>query len=501
MDNACMALKPLTAAELAFLTPVARAVVANPFGAERAELDRELDPGGPPAGRLQRIVAGVSRRLSELDRSGRGALARVPPEQREVLVYAELFDLYHAWSAAIDEHVAAQEAAGDEPCPAPFAAACLADLARRGFERDEAKKHLGLFFQLRRAYTFIDRALVGRSACMQGLREALWNDIFTRDIRVYEAWLWERMEDFSTLLLGETGTGKGSAAAAIGKSGFIPFDEKRGRFADSFARAFVPVNLAEFPESLLEAELFGHEKGAFTGALERREGVFARCSPHGSIFLDEVGELGTPVQIKLLRVLQERLFTPVGGRRARRFHGRVIAATNRALDELGGGLLRPDFFYRLCTDVIVVPPLRQRLSEAPEELALLVERILERTLGSGELSASVCAAIERELGRGYAWPGNVRELEQCVRRILLKGRYEGARAPAARDALAGDPFLSDVRAGALDADTLLAGYCARLFAELGGYEAVARRTRLDRRTVKRYVELAGPSQGAPSMRK
>jgi len=477
----------LPAAERAYFAAVARAVVANPFSSERLAAERELDDG-ESEGRPERIRVALERRLSALERGGPAPLARCAPAEREALAHAYLFAQYHASSAAFDEHIAAQEAAPDEPCAVPFAGELLKTLESRGFTRLEARKNLALFFQLRRAYTFIDRALTGESACMRGLREALWNNIFTRDIRAYEAWLWERMEDFSTLFLGETGTGKGSAAQALGQSGFIPFDERRGRFGESFARTFLAVNLAEFPESLLESELFGHEKGAFTGALERRDGVFAASSAHGAIFLDEVGELGAPVQIKLLRVLQERVFTPVGGRRARRFRGRVIAATNRGLSELRAGLLREDFYYRLCSDVIVVPPLRARLAEAPGELELLVQKLLARTLGTAVdgLVAPVCEALARDLGPRHPWPGNVRELEQCVRRVLLTGRCTSGAAPRA----SGDePFVLRVAGGELDADELLGGYCARLLAQLGTLEAVAQRTHLDRRTVKRYAEL------------
>ena len=256
------------------------------------------------------------------------------------------------------------------------------------------------------------------------------------------------------------------------------------------------LNLSEFPESLIESELFGHEKGAFTGAFERRDGVFASCSPHGAIFLDEIGELAVPVQIKLLRVLQDRIYTPVGSRSAKRFRGRVIAASNRPLEELRSGLLRDDFFYRLCSDVIVVPPLCQRLEEAPEELALLVAKLLERMLGEGSraLVEPICATIEAELGRGYPWPGNVRELEQCVRRILLEGHASGAGRQASR--ASGDPFMDEVAAGTLDARALLAGYCARLHSLLGSYEEVARRTRLDRRTAKKYAEQGSSARGS-----
>lgn len=190
------------------------------------------------------------------------------------------------------------------------------------------------------------------------------------------------MEDFSTLLLGETGTGKGTAAAAIGRSGFIPYDERRGCFTESFTRNFVTINLSQFAESLIESELFGHKKGAFTGAVEHHQGVFARCTPHGSIFLDEIGEISVPLQVKLLQVLQDRTFTPVGSHQQLRFSGRIIAATNRPLDELRKkGLMREDFFYRLCSDIIVVPPLRQRLQEDPKELDLILSHILQRIIG------------------------------------------------------------------------------------------------------------------------
>ena len=491
----------LEPAERTFSELVAQAVVSNPFGAERREVDRALVGHwiGDVDARTDAIVGLIAERLAPFVSAGRDDLRLYGAADRELLSRAFLFDQYYSLVDDLDRLIEAQEEAADAACPVPFAAEALALLARRGFTAAEVRHNFALFFQLRRAFTFIDRALIGASACMQALRQALWNNIFTRDMRWYGEYLWDRMEDFSTLLLGETGTGKGSAANAIGRSGFVPFDQKKGCFVESFTRAFVTLNLSQFPESLIESELFGHKKGAFTGAVDAHQGVFATCSRHGAIFLDELGELPQPLPVKLLAVLEERSFTPVGSRRQERFRGRVIAATNRSLEELrGAGGFRDDFFYRLCSDVIVMPPLRERLQEAPAELELLVAHTLGRMLGVGDprLVETVCARIDQELGSGYPWPGNVRELEQCVRRILLKGSYEGDRravletAVDPADGVPVDRFLADVAAGRLDARQLLAGYCARLHRRSGSYEEVARRTHLDRRTVKKYVQQA-----------
>ena len=323
---------------------------------------------------------------------------------------------------------------------------------------------------------------------MQEFRRHLWNNVFTQDVRLYERYLWNRMEDFSTLLLGETGTGKGAAAAAIGRSGYIPFDEKAGRFTESFMRSFVALNLSQFPETLIESELFGHRKGAFTGAVQAHEGVLARCSPYGAIFLDEIGDVPVPVQIKLLQVLQERTFSPVGSHESLRFRGRVIAATNQPLETLRGQkLFREDFFYRLSSDMIVVPPLRQRLQEDPSELRQLLEHVLAAVIGGKdlELVAHVERAILAGVGKDYSWPGNVRELTQAVRRVLITGTYEGSETARTSSAL--ERLTSAITRQSLNADDLLAGYCGLIYDKCRNYEEVARRTNLDRRTVKKYI--------------
>jgi transcriptional regulator with GAF, ATPase, and Fis domain len=298
------------------------------------------------------------------------------------------------------------------------------------------------------------------------------------------------MEDFSTLLLGETGTGKGAAAAAIGRSCFIPFDPAKGCFTESFTRNFIPLNLSLYPETLIESELFGHRKGAFTGAVDHHEGVFSHCTSHGSIFLDEIGDLSIPVQIKLLQVLQERTFSPVGSHDRLRFHGRVIAATNRPLDEMRRqGQFRDDFYYRLCSDIITVPSLRQRVREEPRELEVMVARLLARMIGDTrqEIVALVLDTLHRDLPADYAWPGNVRELEQATRRILLTRSYNGDTAVTGK----ADRIVTELAGKEeIDAQTLLTTYCRRLYDRYGTFEEVARRIRLDRRTVKKYLQTA-----------
>jgi hypothetical protein len=498
-----------------FFRLVSEAAACNPFSDRYLELLQSIagcDASVASLECLERMERRVHERVRRLEAENAANVKLFEGDERQTVRDALLFDVYWRFMAAFDDLIERQVEAGDRSLPVPFAREVLGELARKGFAPDEAARYLAIGYQIRRAFFFIDRSLVGRSPCMKALRRHLWNNVFTHDMRLYERHLWNRMEDFSTLLLGETGTGKGAAATAIGRSGFIPFDEKKGCFAESFMRGFIALNLSQFPETLIESELFGHRKGAFTGAVETHEGVFARCSPCGAIFLDEIGDVTVPVQIKLLQVLQERTFSPVGSHEKQRFRGRVIAATNKSLDTLrAGGQFRDDFFFRLCSDVVVVPPLRQRIQEAPEELDDLIALTVRRMTGaaSGEIVALVRDVLDRagagnrgtgpgaDRGTGlqpcagnagYAWPGNVRELEQAVRRILLTREYSGERRQPPPD-LAGR-LQSGIADGSLDADALLAGYCRLLYDRHHTYEEVARRTRLDRRTVKAYVGRA-----------
>jgi hypothetical protein len=481
--------KALSQADREFFTLMSQAASCNPFSDEYSELIGKLagKENLPRRAYLQLLVERVMERVHRLEVAGGTDVRQYAEADRAMLTNALLFDVYHRVIERMDQLILDQIDAGDSPVTVRFAGEALTLIRRCGFTATEAARYLAIFYQIRRAYFFIDRGLIGVSPCMKELRRQLWNSVFTHDIRWYDRCLWNRMEDFSTLLLGETGCGKGTAAAAIGRSGFIPFDAKKECFAESFTRSFTALNLSQFPETLIESELFGHRKGAFTGAVEDHEGAFARCSPHGAIFLDEIGDVGIPVQIKLLQVLQERTFTPVGSHEKRRFNGRVIAATNKPIEKLrASGQFRDDFYYRLCSQVITVPSLRQRIAENPAELDQLLASVVERLTGETGAIELVRDTILKALGKDYAWPGNVRELEQAARSILLTRHYAGDHRGVATDLRS--QLLSGVESGSLDADALLAGYCLLLYERHRTYEEVARRTNLDRRTVKAYLD-------------
>jgi transcriptional regulator with AAA-type ATPase domain len=351
----------------------------------------------------------------------------------------------------------------------------------------DARSALAFFFQIRRAFHFIFRYLLGTSRPVAELRAETWHSVFTHDLKRYRQGVYRHMADIPTLIVGPSGTGKDLVAQAIGYSRYLAFDEGKQRFVEAFSQQFHPLNVSALSSGVIESELFGHRRGAFTGALEDRQGWFERCGPDGSVFLDEIGELLPELQVKLLRVLQTREFLRIGDSERRVFLGKMLAATHRDLDAgLARGWFREDLYYRLCADRIQTPTLRERLEADPNELGILVGALSERIAGAehgAALAGDVLGWVDRELGATYAWPGNVRELEQCVRNVLVRRRYRPARPKAPSGEL--DRALLASRLGT---EALLDRYAALVYRETESYVEAGRRLGLDRRTVKERAE-------------
>jgi len=288
------------------------------------------------------------------------------------------------------------------------------------------------------------------------------------------------------LLTGETGVGKEVIASAIHD------------MSVRHAGPFIKVNCGAIPPGLMDSELFGHEKGAFTGAISQKRGLFERAS-QGTIFLDEIGELTPEVQVRLLRVLQEKEIERVGGDRSIKLDLRVIAATHRRLETLiDEGRFREDLYFRLMIFPIHIPPLRERISDLPA----LVQHFLEKKtqeLGLADIPPLRPGTMERLMD--YRWPGNVRELENAVERALIVSRGR----PLTFESVGPLPGPGPVepRPAAppadLNLDSLMARHIRRALAESGGRvegeEGAARKLGLQPNTLRYRMRKLGVPYG------
>ena len=472
-----------TAADLVALTFV------NPFTPERVRLERRLlglaEGGG---GSWHVSDRGDETRFATLGALAERLLAAAPAsalEQREALMVYAIYERFRGNFDAVVQ--AGPEAA--LPWFAAFAEA-VRTMSPRPMSRPEIEHLLACLIQVRRAFAGILAHRVGASAPMAELRAACWASIFGADLLRYRRSLWSRMRDFPTLVTGPSGSGKELVAQAVGGSGYVAVDGRRGRLLGGGGPAFLPLAISALSPSLVEAELFGHRRGAFTGASEERAGWLEVCPDHGCVFLDEIGEVEPSVQVKLLRVLQTRVFARVGEHTDRTFRGRLVAATNRDLaGEIANGRFRADVYYRLCADHIRTPALRELLDADAAELDRICLALAVRIVGADEaplVAEQGAAWIRRELGAGYAWPGNVRELEQCLRSLLLRRSYAPARAQKTA-------FVEQIRDSRLTADEMLDRYCAQMVAASGGWREAGRRLGMDWRTVKVRAQRGGHS--------
>ena len=490
-------------------------LACNPFTPKRRELERAIlgndyeDPSSPSIGEhSQRLFSpnlvklGAAGKLADkaretiLQRKGKGKLQAKEFALYRDLAFLALFDEVRDYF--IEKIELAHERETESENHGVFFRAFAEHFSWFFPEKENltpagfSASHLfALFFQVRRAFFHIFNAIVGNSPALEALRARVWESIFTHDMLRYLRSLCGRLGDITTLISGPSGTGKELVARAIGLSRFVPYDEKTGRFASDFLAAFHPINLSALSETLLESELFGHAKGAFTGALQNRKGYFETCGMHGSVFLDEITETKLEAQVKLLRVLQTRRFQRLGEVQPTRFEGKVIAATNRDLaEEMKAGRFREDFYYRLCSNRISTPSLEEILRDSPGELEHLVEFVAGRVAGLDEASAladETCNWINRKLGSGYPWPGNFRELQQCVRNILIHREYhpEELSIPHSQAELLANDFTE----GSIPLEELQNRYVTLVYAKTGKYEEVARRLGIDRRTVKKYLDV------------
>jgi two-component system NtrC family response regulator len=309
-----------------------------------------------------------------------GDLAAVPEAERPQVVMMTAH-------ATVENAIEAMKRGAYDYLQKPFEVEELLVVVRRALEEQSLRRQ-HRYLLAEREEEFGHYGIVGKSRAVQEL------------IRKLEL---VAQSKSTVLVTGETGTGKELAARAI---------HARSAQRD---RPLIKVNCAAIPETLIESELFGHVKGAFTGATANRRGRFA-LADGGTLFLDEIGTLGLPVQAKLLRVLQEREFEPVGSERTQSVDVRVIAATNRDLRAMvGEGRFQEDLYYRLSVIPIALPPLRER----PEDVPLLVEHFVRKHAQRlGRRIDGIDPGVLQRLA-AYRWPGNVRELENTIERAIV----------------------------------------------------------------------------------
>lgn len=473
----------------------------NPFEPAREEIEKlllgadafeRLDVGG----RLEALWADLEKLLA----AAGPAYAAGKGRQAEREIYQEMMfvRVYHRFMPEFDKLIEQAHARGHANTRVGFFDAFLREVETGlpggligRYAGMELARLFAVMYQIRRAFLHIHRYIIGGSPAANRLRARIWQSIFTRDMDRYQRVLADRMGDIITLITGPSGSGKELVARGIGLSRYVPFDATTRTFTEDFVKAFYPINLSALSPTLIESELFGHRRGAFTGALQNREGYFETCGPFGTVFLDEIGETDPAIQVKLLRVLQTRQFVPIGETEPKAFTGKLMAATNRDLvAEIHAGRFREDFYFRLNADRVRTPSLREILNGSPRELETLVAYIAQKMAGPEEgarVTDEVCVWIAKNLPADYPWPGNFRELEQCVRNITVHGDYQPEDLT---QATAGEGIAGPWARGEFTAEELLARYVAEQYAKTPNYEELGRRLKLDRRTVKKYLQLS-----------
>lgn len=519
-------MKVLSRSDLASAKAIAQLNYTNPFTAERIELERialgrDFEPEEQPywshseqhTPQRRKNVIKVSERARVLLLRLRAELQEgVRPDRASMELYEDLayyvlfYELLNVWEYPVGSQKLVQNATPEiwKQFSKQYDYWLRVPGCNLATQRD--KSHLfSLFYQIYRAFFNIFHCVIGQSLPAAQLRTRIWESIFTINMRRYRDSLYQNLYQVTTLVTGPSGSGKELVSRAIGLSRYIPFDVTSGQFRTHFESSYVAINISAFSSNLVESELFGHAKGAFTGAVAARAGWLESCGPYGSILLDEIGELELPTQVKLLRVLQNREFQRSGESKTRKFEGKLIAATNRDLRaEIEKKHFREDLYYRLCADVIETPSLFAQVQDNPAVLENLVGFIVQRMVPDVqvELTNEVVGWLNNHLPQGYCWPGNIRELEQCVRNLMIHGSYQFDHQATQRTVLRPSETLapaSDTTKLAhqidrleLTAEELTSAYCKIAYQKTNSFEKAAHRLQMDRRTVRKKVDSARP---------
>jgi len=493
-------------------------IFANPFLPERQELNRAILGKAFVRGRKIRIsfqhglehsenlhhLVALCRKLTDKYRKKLSS-GNHPQSPEEKYLYEHLvyFLIYHELAPLMDRYIVQSSQHPQKQLPwkefKEVQAYCRHYLGPLGtpFKPTYSEAQLTAFlFQIRRAFYNTFTKLIGNTPALNRLRGRVWESIFTHDMRRYLRSLYRRMHEVHTLITGPSGSGKEAVAGSIGLSRYIPFDPGSQCFESHFLESYHPINLSALNSTLIESELFGHRRGAFTGALEDKAGYFESCGPYGTVLLDEIGDTDKTIQIKLLRVLQTRGFQRLGDTRPRQFAGKIMAATNVDLPKaIAEGQFREDFYYRLCSDRINTPALKEILHGQDHEIENMVRYIAEKFSDSHEADSLTNESMEwisKQMPPNYDWPGNFRELEQCVRNVMVHGEYYPHQQNTAPSENLPN-WLHNSLNGRLSLNELCAAYIHQEYQRSPQLAEVGLRLKIDPRTVRKYLNHPTPS--------
>jgi DNA-binding NtrC family response regulator len=505
----------LSSRELKIAEAIGQIGYCNPFLPDRLALERAAlgsafqcsDPviNLPPDADVKTIFpnfTALRERAETLTEKMRASILRgTTPSDHELRIYQDLalYLLYNRHMSYLDNLATASDklvkTAQSSAAWADFQEDFQGYLELPGFPLPahiEAGHCFAVFFQIQRAFNHIFECIIGRSMPIARLRAAVWESIFTHDMNRYARAVHKTISNIPTLITGSSGTGKELVARAIGMSRYIPFDLSTSSFNLDSNSSLHTVNLSALSPTLIESELFGHVKGAFSGAVADRKGWLEVAGEQGTVFLDEIGELDLSIQVKLLRVLQSRRFSRVGETAERVFKGKFIAATNRDLSqEMTAGRFREDLYYRLCADMIQTPTLCEQIADFPDDLMCLAEFVARQVLPnlpeeSQALAREAVDWIATQLSANYRWPGNIRELEQCVRNVMIRKSYRPVQQnQISVGASPHEQFAQAVAEGRFTLEELIENYVSLIYAsEAQHYGRASHRLNVDWRTLK-----------------